>query len=122
MMLRKLGMILSVAATLAAGYSFAGDADFTMVNRTGYQIREMYISPTAKDEWGNDRMGANGTLDNNKQRLFKFADKASCKQDIKAVFTDGDVEVTWEGLDLCEINKLTLKYDAASKTVSALKE
>lgn len=60
-------------------------------------------------------MGANGTLDNNKQRLFKFSDKASCNQDIKAVFDEGDTEVTWDNLDLCEINKLTLKYDRSTK-------
>jgi hypothetical protein len=30
--------------------------------------------------------------------------------------------VIWEDLDLCEINKLTLKYDRKTKTVSAIKE
>ena len=37
-------------------------------------------------------------------------------------FDDNDAEVTWEDLDLCEINKLTLKYNRAAKTVSAIKE
>jgi hypothetical protein len=122
MKLRTLGMILTATAALSAASVFAGDADFTMVNRTGYDIREIYISPANKDDWGKDRMGANGTLDNNKQRLFKFRDTASCKQDIKAVFDEGDTEVTWSDLDLCEINKLTLKYNRATRTVSAIKE
>jgi hypothetical protein len=122
MNLRKFAMILGAAATLASASSFAGDADFTMVNRTGYDIREIYISPASKSQWGKDRMGENGTLDNNKQRLFKFRDTASCKQDIKAVFDEGDTEVIWEDLDLCEINKLTLRYNRATKTVTAIKE
>jgi hypothetical protein len=122
MKLRNLGLILGAAATLAAASSFAGDADFTMVNRTGYDIREIYISPANKSQWGKDRMGENGTLDNNKQRLFKFRDTASCKQDIKAVFDEGDTEVIWEDLDLCEINKLTLRYNRQTKTVTAIKE
>ena len=63
-----------------------------------------------------------GDLANTKSRLFKFRDAANCVQDIKVVFDDSDVEVTWEDLDLCEINKLTLKYNRAAKTVSAVKE
>jgi len=115
-------LILAVSATLAAGSAIAGDADFIMVNKTGYQIREIYISPANKNNWGRDRMGENGTLDNNRQRTFKFGDRAKCKQDIKAVFDEGDAEVIWEDLDLCEINKLTLKYDRKTKTVTAIKE
>jgi hypothetical protein len=115
-------MTLAVAAALAPALAFAGDADFVMVNRTGYQIREIYISAAHKNDWGRDRMGENGTLDNNKQRTFKFGNRAACKQDIKAVFDEGDTEVVWEDLDLCEINKLTLKYDRKTKTVSAIKE
>jgi hypothetical protein len=115
-------LILAVSAAVSAAPAIAGDADFVMVNRTGYQIREIYISAAHKNDWGRDRMGENGTLDNNKQRTFKFGNRAACKQDIKAVFDEGDTEVIWEDLDLCEINKLTLRYDRKTKTVSAIKE
>ena len=74
-----------------------------------------------KNSWGNDRLG-NGTLDNSKSRLFKFSDNANCNQDIKVVFDDSDAEVVWSNIDLCEVNKLTLKYNRASKTVTAIKE
>lgn len=108
------GSLVSVAAV-------AGDADFTMVNGTGYTINEVYISPANKNAWGKDRMG-DDDLPNGKSRLFKFRDTANCVQDIKVVFDKGDAEVTWEDLDLCEINKLTLKYNRATKAVSAIKE
>lgn len=121
MNLRKC-IVLAVAATLGSTAALAGDADFTLVNKTGYNIREVYVSPAHKDNWGRDRLGANATLDNNKQRLMKFSDKASCMQDLKVVFDDDDSEVTWEDLDLCTINKLTLKYNRKSKEVSAIKE
>jgi hypothetical protein len=110
-----------IAGSLAATQSIAGDADFTLVNKTGYTIREIYISPSHKGNWGNDRMGSN-TLGNNKSRLFKFSDKASCDQDLKVVFDDGDAEVVWEEIDLCTINKVSIKYDRKSKTVSAESE
>ena len=116
-----------LASAFAACVSFtsfpalAGDADFTLVNGTGYTIREVYISPANRDAWGRDRLG-DGDLPNGRSKLFKFSDKANCVQDIKVVFDDSDVEVTWEDLDLCEINKLTLKYNRAARTVSAIKE
>lgn len=98
--------------------AFAGDADFSLLNRTGYTLREVYISPSNKEAWGNDRMGA-GYLDNGKSRLFKFSDKSSCKQDLKVVFDDDESEVIWEDFDLCEINKITLRYNRKSRLVSA---
>jgi hypothetical protein len=109
------------AALFASAPSMAGDADFTLVNKTGYTLREIYISPANKKNWGSDRMGKN-TLGNNKSRLFKFSDKASCEQDLRVVFDDDGSEVIWEDFDLCTINKITLKYDRKSNTVSADEE
>ena len=110
--------VAGVTGLLGSVAAIAGDADFTLVNKTGYTIREIYISPASKGNWGRDRMG-NNNLDNNKSRLFKFSDKASCDQDLKVVFADSDAEVTWENVDLCEINKISIKYNRATKTVSA---
>jgi hypothetical protein len=107
-----------ITALVGSVASIAGDADFTLVNKTGYTIREIYISPASKGHWGSDRMG-NNNLDNNKSRLFKFSDKASCDQDLKVVFADSDAEVTWDDVDLCEIYKISIKYNRATRTVSA---
>ena len=88
--MRKLSHALlftALAGSLFAGSALAGDADFTLVNRTGYDIREVYVSPSHKNAWGKDRMGDN-VLENGKRRLFKFSDKSSCKQDMKVVFDD----------------------------------
>jgi hypothetical protein len=120
---RKLALAIATASTLAAAAdAAAGEADFTMINKTGYSIREVYISAANRNAWGRDRLGENATLENNKSRLFKFRDRASCSQDIKVVFDQNDAEVTWEDIDLCEVNKLTLKYNAKTKEVSAIKE
>lgn len=113
--------IFAACISLTAIPAFAGDADFTLVNGTGYTIREVYISPANKDAWGKDRLG-DGDLPNGRSKLFKFSDKANCVQDIKVVFDAGDAEVTWEDIDLCEVDKLTLKYNRADKSVTAIKE
>jgi hypothetical protein len=119
-MTRKL-ISTAILGLMFAAPALAGDVDFTLVNKTGYNIREVYVSSANKNNWGNDRMG-DGTLDNNKSRAFKFSDKANCKQDIKVVFDEGDVEVTWDNIDLCSLNKISLKYDKNTKVVSAVGE
>ena len=110
-----------LACALASTAAWAGDADFTLVNRTGYTLREIYLSPSHKSAWGRDRMGDN-VLENGSYRLFRFSDKASCSQDLKIVFDDDGSEVVWEDTDLCEINKITLKYNRSSGVVSAVTE
>jgi hypothetical protein len=108
----------AVAAVTCVTPAFAGDADFTLSNRTGFPIREVYIAPSKSSNWGNDRLG-DGMLANGRQKLFKFSDKSSCKQDLQVVFDDDGSEVVWENFDLCEINKVTLKYNRSTKQVSA---
>jgi len=111
-------LIGALSSILLSGAAIAGDADFTLVNRTGYDLREVYISPSHKNAWGKDRMGDN-LLENGKRRLFKFSDKSSCKQDLKVVFDDDASEVVWEEVDLCELETITLKYNRKTGEVSA---
>ena len=119
MKLRQIGLtVLFVSGLAASGVASASDADFTLVNKTGYALREVYLSPAHKTKWGSDRLGSN-TLENNKSRVFKFADKASCVQDLMVVFDDDGSDVTWEDFDLCDLTKITLKYNRKTKLVSA---
>lgn len=115
----KRAVLLGVCAL--SGVAYGGDADFTLVNRTGYAINEVYISPTKKDNWGKDRLGSNQLL-NGQSRKFKFGDTKNCVQDIQVVFTDDESEVEWEGFNLCELNKITLRYNRKTREVSAESE
>ncbi len=118
----KMKALFCAAAIVASGFVatpvIAGDADFTLVNRTGYPIRSIYIAPAKSKTWGNDRLG-DGILDANKQRLIKFSNKAQCKQSLNITFDDDGSEVEWEEFDLCEINKIVLKYNRKTGDVSA---
>lgn len=40
---------LLLGALALSGTAFAADADFTLVNRTGYALNEVFISPTKMD-------------------------------------------------------------------------
>lgn len=111
----KLGLM---ACVLVAGPALAGDANFTLINKTGYDIREVYLSPSAKEDWGKDRMGTI-MLEKNAKRVFKFSNKAACEQDLKVVFDDDGSEVVWENFNLCELNTISLKYNRKTNEVSA---
>lgn len=110
-------ILLGALLSTVVGAAFAGNADFTLVNRTGYAINEVFISPSKQSNWGKDRLGENQFM-NGQSRKFKFGDTKNCKQDIQVVFTDGD-EVEWEDINLCEVNKVTLKYNKKTGDVSA---
>ena len=117
-MLKRVGLLV---ALMSSGAAMAADADFTLVNRTGYALNEVYISPTKKDNWGKDRLGSTQLL-NGQSRKFRFGDTKNCVQDIKVVFTDDESEVEWEGFNLCELNKIVLRYNRKTQEVSAESE
>ena len=35
----------------------AGDQDFVLVNKTGVEIHALHVSPSDKEEWGDDILG-----------------------------------------------------------------
>lgn len=98
--------------------AIAGDADFTLINRTGYAIAEVYLAPANQKNWGRDRLGRN-VLDNGRSKLITFSDSAHCMQDIQIVFDDDGSSVVWEDFDLCALHKITLRYNRKTKEVNA---
>lgn len=116
----KIKMLVIATAFLGTA-AFAGDADFTLVNKTGYPIRSVHIAPAKSKTWGNDRLGE-GILAPNKARLIKFSNKAQCLQSLNVTFDDDGSEVEWDDFNLCELNKITLKYNRKTGDVSADEE
>lgn len=106
---------LAVASTSAA---WAANPDFKLINRTGYAINEVYISPSKQDTWGKDRMGEYQLL-NNQSKQMRFGETKHCVFDIKVVFTDDESEVVWEDINLCEHTKITLKYNSKTEVATA---
>ena len=116
MKLHKLALTLIAVGVLTASGVASANADFTIRNKTGYVIKEIYVSPANKKNWGKDRMG-DEVLGDGESRLFEFSDNASCKQDIKLVFDPSEAEVTVDNIDLCSIDKFTVKYNKSTQKV-----
>jgi hypothetical protein len=116
-----LTLVTRAAVTAAIGlasFAASANADFTLTNRTGFDLREIYVSPANKNTWGRDRLGRN-LLENGRSRKFVFADTSACVQDLKVVFDDDGSEAIWEDLNLCELDKITLKYNRRTREVTA---
>lgn len=116
-----------VALTLIAGFllnvqaSRAGQQDFSLVNRTGYQIDEVYVSRTSSRQWGNDIMGRDALDDGQGVNVTFTAPDGVCNWDLKVKYNDGD-EATWKSLNLCSISKVTLFWDKKSEVTRAVTE
>lgn len=113
-----LGILLAVAPVAKAESAM----DFTLVNDTGYQINEVYISPSASDEWGENIL--NDVLVNGNYATITFQPAADNipTWDIMVTWDDDSPNTYWRGLKLAEIHKVTLRYDRAKDETSAVIE
>jgi hypothetical protein len=99
------------------------DLDFTLVNKTGYGIKQIYISPTSVKEWSDDAEILKGrSFADGATMEVKFHPKATAANwDIMVEWTDGSPSDEWDKLNLTKIDKVTLKYDkAADKTTAEI--
>src|SRR5665213_2176632 len=93
-----LAFLASLAAPAAAQQA---NQDFTLNNRTGYEIKEVYVSPASASDWESDVLGT-GTLGNGNGANIHFnAKTATCNWDLKVVYTDDGSSAVWSGINLC---------------------
>lgn len=109
---------LSTVLFLLAMPAFAADQDFQVVNRTGYQIDEVYVGASSSRSWGKDLMGR-GSLGDGERVDITFPNRTTnCKFDIKVVYNDGD-EAEWGGVNLCSVSKVNLYWrNGATRAVT----
>lgn len=103
-----------VAATssivLLATPALAGDQDFRVKNKTGYVISEVYVSSSNTEDWEEDVMEADVLGDGDHVDIEFERGTKGCSFDLKVVYDDGTPAI-WNGLDLCTVSTVTLRYD-----------
>jgi hypothetical protein len=114
-----IALFLSGFGTMGA---FGQDAkqDFQLVNKIGYELKELYVSPSKGADWQDDVLGQ-ATLDDGQSLDIKFhRANTTCKWDLKVVYTVDSSSAVWSDIDLCTVEKITIKYDkAADKTTAS---
>lgn len=108
-------------ATPAVNVTQNNQLDFTLVNQTGYSIKAVYIGPSNNPEWTADMEVLHGRVFKTGTQIpISFSPKAQAKKwDIMVEWSDGSGRVQWLGLDLTQIEKVTLLYDAENDKTSA---
>jgi hypothetical protein len=106
-------------AVTAPALAEGAKQDFTLVNRTGYELKALFVSPSKADSWGDDILGQD-VLEDGKLANIHFSPKAqTCKWDLKVVYTDDDSNAIWQGINLCEVDKITIHYDRKNDVTRA---
>jgi hypothetical protein len=88
--------------------SAADDRDFQIKNTGTTPVHNLYVSRSSSKEWGNDILGATGTIEAGAAVNIVFKNPSDeCIYDVQAVYEDGSA---WEavGLDLCTITVVTV--------------
>lgn len=109
------------AMTAVAGPSLAAEAkqDFTLVNKTGYDIDKVFVSPTKSGDWEEDVLGKDVLEDGDSWEIKFHRAAKTCKWDLKVVYSDDDSSAVWYGIDLCSVEKITIRYDRKTDKTSA---
>ncbi len=117
----KKALLAACFAVAFAGPALAQDAkqDFALSNKTGYELKEVYVSPSNASDWQDDVLGT-GTLGDGATVEIKFhrATK-TCKWDLKVVYTVDSSNAVWHDIDLCSVDKITIRYNKSTDTTSA---
>jgi hypothetical protein len=90
--------------------AMASDADFKMVNKTGYQIDGVFVSAAAANTWGSDIMGRDALGDGEAVNITFPHGGPACHFDIKVKYKDGD-SAEWGDVDLCKYETISLFWD-----------
>ncbi len=109
-----LALIALASITLGAAQQ-RRNLDFTLVNKTGLDIIEVYLGPTSQDEWGDDVMGRDILENGAKVDITFSSSETECNWDLKIV-DENDDEIEWMKLNLCTANEITLLYENKKPT------
>jgi hypothetical protein len=113
---------LSFAVLMAFAVSAQAEEakqDFSLVNKTGYEIKEVYVSPSKSSDWEEDILGE-GVLDDKSSRDVHFhRATTTCHWDLKVVYTEDSSSAVWTDIDLCTVEKITIRYDKNADKTSA---
>jgi hypothetical protein len=86
-----------------------GKQDFTLINKTGLVINELYVGPSSSEDWGEDILGQD-TLDDGASTEIVFSPRTrSAKWDLRVVDENGKA-YSWYNINLLEISQITLYY------------
>jgi hypothetical protein len=120
-MMRALLTGAMVALVAVAGPALAQDAkqDFKLVNKTGYDLKSIFIGPSSSEKWSPVTVDQPSITDGMTVNMHFTPGTKTCHWDLKVVYAEDDSSAVWQKIDLCTVEKITIKYDRNKDVTSA---
>jgi hypothetical protein len=96
-----------------------GKQNFTLVNQTGYDISEVYVSPANSSDWEEDVLGEDILKNRDDVEITFKRNTRQCLWDMKVVYDDDDSSAEWSDIDLCKVSQVTIHYNRKADKTSA---
>lgn len=87
---------------------------FRVVNATGLPISQLVLSPHGMSQWGPNLLGVPTLPTGDAREIVVPPSFVDCNQDIKVAFQGNDAQPVWEYLNICNLQRIKLIYDAMS--------
>jgi hypothetical protein len=101
-------MVIALATLSSASFAHQGKQNFTLNNKSGQAIQELYVSKASADDWEEDILGKD-TLPNGESLEITFSPKErAAKWDVRIVDDKGK-EHKYFNLNLLEISEITVR-------------
>lgn len=92
--------------------------DFTLINQTGIDIYELYISPNGDNNWGTSLLASGTTIPNGQSVPIVFnTDVQDQYWDLKVADSAGG-SVEWTKIDLFTVSEITLTIENGTPTAT----
>ncbi|MBF0136528.1 MAG: hypothetical protein H7833_01985 [Magnetococcus sp. DMHC-1] len=118
MLIRNIILIPMLAIMLAGTAWAEAKQDFNLTNRTGYVIDKVFVSPTHQESWESDVLGRDTLSDGETVAIHFSRSNKSCNWDLMVVYDDGEKAI-WEGIDLCTVSSITIRWNKSTGVTSA---
>ena len=117
--MKRLALAVSAVIALAIPAHADTGLDFKLSNATGYDIDNVYVDESGKGNWIEVDMGENILEDEGTVEISFTGDPDSCKWDLRVEWSEDYPDTLWQGLNLCNISEVTLKYDREKDETTA---
>ena len=113
--------IIAIAFSTIPWVASAEDAkqDFALTNKTGYELKELYVSPSKGSDWEDDVLGQATLGDGQAANIHFHRSATACRWDLKVVYSVDSSSGVWSDIDLCTVEKITIFYDKDKDVTTA---
>jgi hypothetical protein len=102
------GSLAALALLAGALPAVAQTVEFTLINNSSQSLHYFYTNPSNMNEWGDDLLGPDGTLEPGEQGTVTIGDGSDqCDYDFRFETGEGAV-LEVPAVDICSLNSYTL--------------